>query len=343
MPKTIKNSFDKKLTFVNLYHAYFRICKNKRNKKDILNYYIDLETNLINLLNELKSNTYTPGKYSEFIIYEPKRRIIKSLPLKDRIVHQWYIEEFIKPYIIKRFIPDTYACIEGRGVHKALEKLEYYMRIMNRNNSNYYILKCDIKNYFYSINKNILYNIMTKYITDKKLLNLTKIIIYSNDNNKLGIPIGNYTSQYYANIYLHELDRYVKEELKIKYYIRYMDDFVILLDSREIAKDVINKIKIFLHNKLELELNKKSNYFPNRLGIDFCGYRIFNTHRLVRKRSKVKMVRKINKWNKLYDNHQNLDLIKINRSINSWLSQIKHANSYKLKNKVLNRIKFNYK
>ena len=156
MSKTIKYCFDDKLTYINLYNAYYRICKNKRNKDYILEYEIDLETNLTNLLNDLKDNKYKPGKYREFIIYEPKERIIKALPFKDRIVHQWYIQEFIKPYILKRFIIDTYSCIDNRGTHKAVDKLQKYMRIMNRNNSDYYVLKCDIKKFFYSIKRNIL-------------------------------------------------------------------------------------------------------------------------------------------------------------------------------------------
>ena len=292
MSKTIKKCFDNKLTYINLYNAYYRICKNKRNKSYILKYEIDLETNLTNLLNDLKNNNYKPGKYHEFIIFEPKKRLIKALPFRDRIVHQWYIEEFIKPYIIPRFINDSYSCIENKGSHKGIKKLQKYMRSYYQKNKDYYVLKCDISNFFYNVDKNILFNILKKYISDKKLLNLTKIIIFD-DQEEIGIPIGNYTSQYFANIYLNELDYYIKEELKVKYYIRYMDDFVLLLDNKEECKRIKKLIENFLNDKLHLQLNKKSKYFHNSFGIDFLGYRAFNDYLLLRKNSKRKIRKKM--------------------------------------------------
>ena len=341
MSKTIKKCFNEKLKFINLYNAYYRICKSKRNKDYILRFEIDLETNIINILNDLKRGTYRHGKYYEFIIYEPKERLIKALPLKDRIVHQWYINEFIKPYIVKRFIKDTYSCIDNRGTHKAVISLNSYMRKINRLNPNYYVLKADIRKFFYSIDKNILYSIMKKYISDKKLLGLTYNIIFDNNEN-IGIPIGNYTSQYFANIYLHELDMYIKHELRLKYYVRYMDDFVILLDSKEKCRVVLSKIKIFLNDRLHLELNKKTRYFPNKLGIDFCGYKIFNTHILLRKSSKEKMKKKINNWNRLYKENR-LDTKRVLLSVNSWIAHSNHACSYKLQRDILSKIKFKYK
>ena len=183
MCKTIKNSFYDKLTYNNLLSAYIRASKNKGNKKDLLKFNIDLETNLSNLLNELKYNRYKPGKYRTFTIYEPKERVIKSLPFRYRIVQQWYVEEFIKPFILPRFINESCACIEGKGNLYAVNICQKYMRIMKRKYNNYYVLKCDIKKYFYNIDKNILFNIIKKYINDKALLNLTKIFIYDDDNN----------------------------------------------------------------------------------------------------------------------------------------------------------------
>ena len=153
-----------------------------------------LEINLMNLYKDLKRNKYKIGKYKEFIIYEPKERIIKALPFRDRIVQTWYIEEFIKPFIVKRFIKDSYACLLDKGTHKAVKNLQKYMQVINKHNNNYYVLKCDIKKYFYNIDKDILFNIMKDYIKDKKLLDLTKIFIY--DDTKLGIPIGNYTKEF---------------------------------------------------------------------------------------------------------------------------------------------------
>ena len=283
MSKTIKRSFDKKLTFIKLMNAHYRAVIGKRNKVEILKFEEDLETNVANLLIQLKEGKYRLGKYREFTIYEPKERLIKSLPYKDRIVHQWYIYEFIKPFIIPRLIKDTYACLDNRGTHKCVKQTQKYMRLMSKKYGTYYILKGDITKYFYSIDKDILFNIMYKYIKDQKLLELTKILIYDNDNKK-SIPIGNYTSQYFANIYLNELDQYIKNELKIKYYLRYMDDFCILVSSKDKAKIIYDKIRIFLNNNLKLEMNHKSRYYPSNFGINFCGYIIYEKYILLRKR-----------------------------------------------------------
>ena len=336
MSKTIKNNFKAKLTFENLLKAHERASAHKTSRMEVLKFNVDLETNLHSILNELKTDTYKLSKYKEFTIYEPKERIIKCLPYRDRIVHQWYIYEFIKPYIIPRLINTTCACIDGRGTHYAVKLTQKYMRIMKRKYKNYYILKLDIKKYFYNIDKKILYNIMCEYISDKSLLKLTKKFIYDNNENT-GIPIGNYTSQYFANIYLDKLDKYIKEILKIQYYIRYMDDFVILVKEKEECIHLKNKISEFLNDHLQLELNSKSRYYPNKMGVNFCGYRIYETHILVRQRSKKKMRENIKEWNKLSSDNK-LDKNKLKRSLNSWLGHVKHANSYNLVNKYVSKL-----
>ena len=331
MSKTIKNVYDKSLTYHKLFNAYKNACIGKGNKKNVLMYSKDVERNIIKIKSELENSNYKIGSYNTFVIYEPKIRIIKALPFKDRIVQQWYIKEFIKPYILPRFIYDSYACIDGKGTHKAVDRLQYFMNKMKINN-NYYVLKCDIRKFFNNIDKDILFHIMKKYISDSKLLLLTSILIFDDNSNK-GLAIGNYTSQYFANIYLNELDYFVKYDLKIKYYIRYMDDFVILLDNKEECKFIKNKIEIFLKEKLNLELNNRSIYFPSRLGIDFCGYRIFNDYRLVRKRCIRKINTCIKKWNKLAINKK-LDIKKMDLSINSIYGHIKHGNCFRLKKKI---------
>lgn len=336
MSKTIKNVFDYKLNFENLLSAHYRASIGKQLKKEVILFEMDLETNIIRILKEIKSGSYKFSNYRTFIIYEPKERIIKSLPYKDRIVHQWYVEEFIKPYFLPRFINDTYACLDNRGTHKAVKTTQKYMNKMSKNGK-YFVLKCDIKKYFYSIDKNILYSILTKYISDNKLLEFTKIIL--DDKEEIGIPIGNYTSQFFANIYLNELDHYVKDVLKIKYYIRYMDDFILLVKTKYEAKNLKNNIEIFLKENLNLELNKKSKYFPNTLGINFCGYIIHEKYILIRKRSKKKIKKNIKKWNKLYENDL-LDIKKVRLQFNSWVNHSRHANTYNLRIKLFNKILF---
>lgn len=328
MPKSINNVFDLKLDYIYFYQAHIRASNHKRNRRDVIFFEMDLETNLMNLYRSIRNGTYQMGEYHEFIVHEPKVRLIQSLPYIDRVVHQWYVEEFIIPFMVPKFIKDSYACIKGRGTHKAVESLQKYMRIMKRKYSHYYVLKCDVQKYFYTINKNILFSILKRYIRDKKLLNFTKKLIYD-DNDLRGIPIGNYTSQYFANIYLNELDHYVKEVLKVKYYVRYMDDFILLVPTKQEAKILKQKIYEFLSRKLDLKLNSKSKYYPNELGVDFCGYRIYETHRLLRKRSKKKIRKLVKKANQDYKDGC-LNFQHIRMCYNSWRAHAHHANSYHL-------------
>lgn len=235
MPKKIKNCFYKNLTFEKFLQAHKRARKNKVYKNEVIRFEFNLENNLINIMNQLKNKTYHLGNYFSFKVYEPKERIIQALPFRDRVVHQWYVEEFIKPFIVPKFINTTFACLPDRGTHKAADEVQHQMQICKRNYGRFWILKCDIRKFFYTIDPFILYEIMKKYIEDKDLLDLTKVLIFNYDNspNQVGIPIGNYTSQFFANIYLNELDQYVKRVLKIKYYTRYMDDFILILRTKK--------------------------------------------------------------------------------------------------------------
>lgn len=194
------------------------------------------------------------------------------MPYRDRIVHQWYIEEFIKPYIVPKFVNTTYACLTNKGTHRAVQEVQHQMRKFKRNFGDFWILKCDIRKFFYTIDPVILYKLMQKYIGDKKILELTKILIF-NDSincNSKGIPIGNYTSQFFANIYLNELDQYIKRTLKIKNYTRYMDDFVLILKSKKDCIIYKKYIEDFLEKTLKLQLNSKSKYYPYKMGVNFC-------------------------------------------------------------------------
>lgn len=338
MPKTIRNCYYRKLTFDNLYNAYIRASLNKRNKRSVIKFSVDLETYLSSIYNELYNNSYNSSKYREFVIYEPKKRVIKALPFRDRIVHQWYIEEFIKPYIVPRFIEDSYACIIGKGTHQAILKLNKYMKIMNKKYGEYYIIKFDISKYFESIDKNILYKIMMKYISDKYLLNLTYNIIFDNDFN--GIPIGNYTSQFFANIYLNELDQYIKRTLKIKYYVRYMDDFIIFdndLNHLKKCKDIIIDI---LENEYKLKVNKKKTWICNiDSGFSFLGYtcKVIDNKTIVRiKKSNIDKIKKrVKEVKYLYDNKR-IDIYKAFCTIMTYTYSYKFSDNKKIK-KVINR------
>lgn len=331
MSKSIKKCFDEKLTFQKLLEAHERAKVGKSSKREIMEFEINLETNIYKMYEELKNNKYQFGIYRDFYVYEPKERLIRSLPYRDRIIHQWYVEEFIKPFFSKRFIKDTYACLDGRGTHKAVIQVQKYMRKMQKKYGSYYVLKCDIKKYFYNIDKSILLNILKKGIKDNKIIKFTEQIL--NDGNHIGIPIGNYTSQYFANIYLNEVDHYIKEILRCKYYIRYMDDLVLLVENKSVAKYFLDRIQQFLANNLHLELNQKSTYYPNKKGIDFCGYRIYENHIKLRKRFKRKIQKQFKIWNSLKDKNI-LDKQKVNASYNSFKAHAKHCNSYNYISKI---------
>ena len=292
MPKTIRNKYEKALSYETLMKAHMQSRKGKGYRKEIILFNLKQEEYIMWLYEQLKLCKYKHGKYITFYITEPKLRKIEKTKYIDRIVHRWYVNSFIEPYFVPQFINTSYACLKGKGMHKACLDVQKAMKHCKNIWGEYYILKMDIKKYFENIQKDILYEILKRKIKDKKILWLTKEIIYSN-KGKTGLPIGNYTSQMYANIYLNELDQYVKHNLKCKYYFRYMDDGIILLKTKEKAKEILEAVQKFLKEKLKLELNQKTQIFKNKQGINFCGYKI-NEYRLkIRYKGKRRLKKKI--------------------------------------------------
>ena len=292
MPKTIKNIYDNSVSFENLLKAHKKARCGKREKKKIILFELKLEQELLELEKQLKNGTYKHGGYTKFKIYEPKERIIMASEYKDRVVHRWYVEKFIKPYFVPQFISTSYAGIEGRGMHKASKDVQKAMRSAKSKWKNYYILKMDVTKYFQNIDKRILWEILKRKMKDKKLLWLTREILLSTEG-MVGLPLGNYTSQMFANIYLNEVDWFVKQELNIKYYSRYMDDSVILVKTKQEAINALEKIKKYLKENLKLELNRKTQIFKSMQGVNYCGYKI-NEYRIkIRDKGKKKLKKKI--------------------------------------------------
>ena len=292
MAKTIRNKYEKALSYETLMKAHMQSRKGKGYRKEIILFNLKQEEYIMWLYEQLKLCKYKHGGYITFYITEPKLRKIEKTKYIDRIVHRWYVNSFIDPYFVPQFINTSYACLKGKGMHKACLDVQKAMKHCKNIWGEYYILKMDIKKYFENIHKDILYEILQRKIKDKKILWLTKEIIYSN-NGKTGLPIGNYTSQMYANIYLNELDQYVKHNLKCKYFFRYMDDGIILLKTKEKAKEILEAIQKFLKEKLKLELNQKTQIFKNKQGVNFCGYKI-NEYRLkIRDKGKRRLKKKI--------------------------------------------------
>ena len=292
MARTIRNEFDKKLSYESLMKAHKLSRKGKGYRKEIILFNLKQEEYIMWLLDKLKNGTYKHSGYAVFYVTEPKLRKIEKSIYIDRIVHRWVVDNFLEPYFVPTFINTSYACLKKRGMHKACLDVQNTMRHLERTWGEYYILKMDVRKYFQNIDKDILYRILNRKIQDNKLLWLLKEIIYSNEGKK-GLAIGNYTSQMFANIYLNEVDQYVKHELHCKWYFRYLDDSIAMFKTKAEAKEALEKIQCFLAKNLKLELNEKTQIFKSRQGVNFCGYKI-NPYRLkIRDRGKRKLKNKV--------------------------------------------------
>ena len=332
MAKWIRNEYYKKLTYESLFKAHLLARRGKNCREEIIKFNLKQEEYIIYLLEQLKNKTYKHGGYTIFYVTEPKLRKIERSRYIDRIVHTFYVENFLKPYFLPQFIQTSYACIQKRGMHKACIDVQKAMKHCRRIWDEYYILKMDISKFFQNIDKDILIKILKRKIKDKDLMWLTKEIIYSNEGKK-NLPIGNYTSQMFANIYLNEIDQYIKHKLKIKFYFRYMDDSILFVKTKLEAKEALEKIKVFLKEKLELELNKKTQIFKNKQGVNFCGYKI-NEYRLkIRDKGKRKLKKKIKKL-KYEIKIGKITSKEAHKYLAGHLGYIKIANTYNLENKL---------
>ena len=310
-----------KLTIEAIYRAHCRARKGKTTRSSVVDVDLRPMIYVTHILNVLRDGIYIPSRFREFTVTDPKKRLVLALPYVDRIVHQWLIEEFIKPYYLPRFIKDSYACIPGRGSHAAVKCIQDYMRDMRQRQGKYYIVKMDISKYFYNIDRDVLFKILKRVITNQQLLDLLHTIIFS-DEARVGIPIGNYTSQYFANIYLNELDQYCKHNLGVKYYVRYMDDFILLAPNKRKARRWYRAIQRYAEGYLHLKLNPKSCFYPSSHGLDFVGYKIMNNCLRLRQRSKRKLNNII--WNYQHDYTTEADFV---TSIAAWLGHAGHANA----------------
>lgn len=336
MAKTLRNEYNKSLTYENLMKAHIQSRKGKGYRKEIILFNLKQEEYIIWLKEQLETCKYKHGGYTVFYITEPKKRKIEKSKYIDRIVHRWYVNSFMDKYFVPQFINTSYACIKNRGMHKASLDLQKGMRSCKSKWNNYYILKMDVKKYFQNIDKEIMYNILLRKVKDKKVIWLTKEIIYSSKGEK-GLPIGNYTSQIFANIYLNELDQYIKHKLKCKYYYRYMDDGIILTETKEQAKELLNKIKRFLKIKLKLELNSKTQIFKSKQGVNFCGYKINENRIKLRDKGKRKLKKKIKEL-KYKIEKEEITSKEAKRYLAGHMGYIKIANTYLLEKKLFEEI-----
>ncbi len=271
----INNIFERMSSRQNLYQAVNAASLGKLAKKDVAAFIFFLEKNVANLHEELRAGRYCPGNYKMIKIFEPKEREICVAPFRDRVVHH-AVHDVIEPMIDRVFIFDSYACRRGKGTHQALDRAQSFLR------ANRFCLHGDIRKCFPSIDCMILKKLLRRFIADEKVLALIDLIIdsYSGQQECSGLPIGNLTSQFFANLYLHELDFYVKHHLQCQYYLRYMDDFLVFDHDSGRLQEVRFQIKDFLASRLRLDLHSgKTQIYQSARGITFLGFRLFKDYR----------------------------------------------------------------
>jgi len=283
--------------------------------------------NIISLHSILVNYRYKHGGYHAFNISDPKPRSIHKASVRDRLLHH-AIYRILYPFFDKTFIPDSYSCRIKKGTHKALNRFRAFSYIVSHNNTKTcWILKCDIRKFFASIDHKILLNILNSYIPDKQIIWLLQEIIESfSVKSDIGLPLGNLTSQLFVNIYMNEFDQFVKHKLKMKYYIRYADDFVILSDNRKELKNLISPIRNFLSEKLKLNLHPQKVLIKTLAsGVDFLGWVNFSNHRVLRTTTKRRMMNRIKK-------------LPTSATIHSYLGLLKYGNTNRLRGVIYDNI-----
>lgn len=287
-------------TFENLYGAYKECRRGRQHKGEVIRFEIDLAVNINKLIKEIINRKYKLDRYKVFEIYEPKKRTIEALPFKDRVVIKCFCNVVLKKKIEKKLIYDNAACRKNKGTSFAVMRLTKFLKreyIMQKNN-NFYFLKCDIKKYFPSINHEILLSLLENInFSSDEMWFIRKLVKEQPNNAQKGLPLGNQSSQWFALFYLNEVDRLIKEKLQIKFYIRYMDDLILIHNDKLVLKKCLGEIQKKC-KELDLELNKKTQIGIVKNGIEFLGYRHILKEdgtiiRSLRSSSKIRMKRHI--------------------------------------------------
>lgn len=333
---SVNNLFDKIISQENLYHAHLLARRHKRCKPEVLRYGWRIESITKILHERLAAGTWWPQGYSEFVVTnEVKRRTIHAPMYGDRVVHHALID-IVRPYFERTFIHDSYAVTPGKGTHRAVRRVQYFTRLERRSGRRVYVLQGDIRHYYPSINHAILLRLIARTLRDRRIVDIWRRIIDSFGTTR-GLPIGSLTSQLAANIYLNPFDHFVKEQLHVKHYARYMDDFVIVMADKERLRKVLSAIHEYLDTHLNLELNRKTRIYPASHGIDFAGYRIFATHILSRKRTIKAAKLRFKHLSHLYK-YGYIGLVDVTPRVASFLGYVKHCNAQRTTQSTLRRL-----
>lgn len=285
MPRSYNGLWTKITSWDNVIGAYVGARKGKKTRADVMRFHCDLEANLCEIRERLLDGAWAPQPFNSFErVTEAKRRQIQAPVFADRVVHH-AIVRVLEPLYEKKFIYDSYSCRKGKGTHAAAGRMERFIRCARARWKKPYVLKCDVSKFFPSVDHGTLLDILSRTIREDRVLALIeKASIAPGNTTGKGLPIGSLTSQLLANVYLNELDHFVKDCAGCGYYVRYADDFVFLDQSKETLASAMDDVEWLLDTHLRLRLNPKTAIFPLSQGVDFCGYRIWPTHRLPRKR-----------------------------------------------------------
>ena len=331
--------------FDNLLLAYRKARLGKRTREEVAEFDLNLEKELLQLQHELQNKAYRPGAFRMFTIYERKPRQICAAPFRDRVVHH-ALMNVIDPLLDKRFIFDTHACRSGHGVHLAVTRYQHWAQ------RHAYALKLDVARYFPSIDHAILKQQLMQRIKDPHVLGLFECIInhspaypseppgfFPGDDlfaaleRKKGLPIGNLTSQFLANLYLDDLDHFIKEVLQVKCYLRYVDDLILLSNNKaqlqtwqQAIREKLIEVRLRLHPA-------KVNLFQTSLGVDVLGYRVFPAYRLLRNDNGHRFARKLRTYAAAYQRGQ-LDWDDFNPGVQSWIGHACHADTLGLRREI---------
>lgn len=340
--KIYKNLFGQICSLENIFTAWEEFRRGKSKKSDVQRFEFALEQNLFSLREDLNSKSYTHGAYSGFYIRDPKARHIHKAAVRDRVLHH-AIFRILNPIFERVFIAESFSCRVGKGAHRGVAAVEVMIR---RESKNYtrpcFVLKCDVRRFFDSVDHGILLTILRKRIKDAEAMCLVERIIGSFSprevafGGKIGLPIGNLTSQLFANVYMNEFDRFVKQELRVKHYARYTDDFVVVSAKKVYLECLIRQFADFLRDRLKLSLHPNKVFLRKvNCGIDFLGYVLLPHCRVLRNKTKRRVFRKLR-----LRAHQLragvIDYYSFNQSFQSYLGALSHANAYHLRQDLQN-------
>ncbi|MEK6933333.1 MAG: reverse transcriptase/maturase family protein [Nanoarchaeota archaeon] len=347
--KTYTQLYERLCSYENLNLAFEKASRGKSKKKYVLDFEKNLRANLLQLQQELLSFSYCPRKLKRFIIRDPKTRAIHASTFRDRLIHHALVN-ILEPIFEKIFIHDSYASRKDKGTHQAVKRFIIFMRKVSRNGRRIrklwsnnsvqgYVLKADIRKYFDEVDHEVLLGIIGRKVKDDRVLWLVKVILdnFENPMKGKGMPLGNYTSQFFANVYLNELDYFVKHSLKAKFYIRYVDDFVILHREKKLLEHYKKRIiRYLLCLRLTLHPDK-SNIISLKDGITFLGYRIFYYYRLLRKRNLRHFKKEFSAYLQLYrKGFMTKKMLK--KQLQDWFGYAQWANTYKFRQQILREL-----